>query len=167
MPENNIRWIISGGHETTAELELLNKTKACKLYRKAFEIINARFFNNELQPIDIKIASDRDIKDNPEISACFRFSQDSRIKPQIILCFEEPYQWGITTDIINDLHHEMTHYYCYQNKINDTDENDYHNVNFKHAAENHGAKCRFNNTETGYNITTLPIKACFEILNLI
>ena len=92
--------------------------------------------------------------------------------PVIFLQFETPPEWGISTDDISDLFHELIHYYCYLHDIKDYKiieingkKEYYHTMQFKKTAEAHGATCNYSDEENGYNDANLPDKILWEIFD--
>ena len=64
--------------------------------------------------------------------------------------------------LIDLLHHEMTHCYCDVNNIKDTREINgfnYHTKDFKKAIETHGGICEYVNSYMGYCETRLTLEA--------
>ena len=158
------------------EPEPMTREAILTQYQRAFTVINQKLFNNELPPIEIDYAAAR--TDEPEKEkagclACFCFDTDRITPPVIFLQFEAPPEHGINTDDINDLFHELIHYYCYLHNIRDCDWKEingttdisYHNLQFKKVAEAHAATCNYSNEESGYNDANLPDKILWEIFD--
>ena len=152
--------------EDYPEPEPMTREEILSQYQRAFTVINRKIFNSELPPIEIDCAAAR--TDEPEKEkagclACFSFDTD-RITPP---------EQGINTDDINDLFHELIHYYCYLHNIRDCDWKEingttdisYHNLQFKKVAEAHAATCNYSNEESGYNDANLPDKILWEIFD--
>lgn len=139
-----------------------------KLYQRAFNIINKKLFNDELPNIEI------DFAENPieEIQKAFGdtealFFPSYNGKPLIILDLKGAPEIGISTDTIEDLFHEMAHYYCFLHGIKDTDGKDYeyHNLAFKKVIEDHGGKCGYSDNKIGYSDTELNEKILWKIFD--
>ena len=151
----------------------LNKDEARALYCRAFDVINRTLFNGDLPPIDIRKG-----ERNDGASGVFHViieTQDDKPEeaPQIIEIYIEmdtdaAEVYGISTDTINILFHEMIHYYCFLHGISDTDNGgDYHNMQFKQAVEAHGGKCRYLDAKSGYTDTELPQSTAIAIFDQI
>ena len=144
-------------HETAMpEPEPMTRDEILEQYQRAFTVINHRLFNDELPPIMIDYP-EGDLKEK-DCFACFRCDTDREEPPVIFLQFEYGAEWGINTDDIGCLCHELIHYFCYLHEIEDVDYKapQYHNLNFKKAAEDHGAKCSYRDEENGYCIAEWP-----------
>lgn len=137
------------------EHQPMKREEVLEQYQKAFAVINHRLFNDELPPIMIDYIT-KDPEGWHECTACFRGYEDGRKPPFIVLqcgSDSEPME-GMTLDTINDLCHELIHYYCYLHGIEDIDWEkapQYHNLDFKKIAEDHGATCS-QDEERGYCI---------------
>lgn len=130
-------------------------------YQQLFTAINNRLFNGELPPIKITFPE----IGNENCYACFSFDTETKEK-EIILQYQTDSKIGISTDDIEDLFHEMTHYYCHINHINDTEKRNgtyYHNLNFKKAIEDHGGTCDYSDDKEGYCIDHLPSDLLWEL----
>ncbi len=102
-----------------------------------FEVLNNVYFNGELPPIVITIMS------SPKTNGHFTLTREWRVE-------EENYnEINISAEhldrpienVMATLLHEMVHYYCYINGIQDTSQyGRYHNKNFKTEAEKRGLK---------------------------
>lgn len=146
-------------HETAMpEPEPMTRDEILEQYQRAFTVINHRLFNDELPAIMIDYP-EGDPEEWPDCGACFQWHVDREEPPVILLQFEDGPEWGINTDDINLLCHELIHYFCYLHEIKDMDRGkapQYHNLNFKKAAEDHGATCSYSDDEHGYNMTEWP-----------
>ena len=153
------------------EPEPMTREEIINQYQRAFVVINRKLFNNELPPIQIDYPANNH-REKGECLACFSFDTDRITPPVIFLQFETPPEWGISIDDINDLFHELIHYYCYLHNIKDYEfietggkKENYHTMQFKRAAEAHGATCNYLDEESGYNDANLPNKILWEILD--
>ena len=149
------------------EPEPMKRDEILEQYQRAFTVINRRLFNDELPPIMIDYP-EGDPGEWPECIACFEYNPDRKDPPIIFLQFEYGAEWGISTDDIDDLCHELIHYFCYLHEIDQMDRDkapQYHNSNFKKAAEDHGAKCSYQDEETGYCITEWPKETLEKIFD--
>lgn len=165
--------------EEYPEPEPLTVDEIRTLYQRAFKILNRDFFNSELQPIQIDyfdnfIDAGQDVeaaKEKMNAEAFFYYDPDRIEEPIIVLKADIdalPPDTGINTDDIDGLYHEMIHYYCYQNNIKDhADHTQWHNATFKQVVENHGGKCYYVDSRSGYMKTELPqdylLKVLYEI----
>lgn len=149
--------------EPMTEREILDQ------YQRAFTCVNQKCFNSELPPIEIYcpqyVLSDPETQNN--CLACFYFDDSHKKPPVILLQFDTAPEYGISTDDINDLFHEMIHYFCYLHNINDCDgeEFNYHNLKFKEAAEAHGAICNYTDEIMGHCDARLPDKTLWAIFD--
>lgn len=153
--------------------EPMTREEILTQYQRAFTVINQKLFNNELPPIEIDYAAAA--TDDPEEAgwlACFSFDTDRKTPPTIYLQFHTPPEQGINTDDINDLLHELIHYYCYLHDIKDCKiieidgkEESYHTMQFKKTAEAHGATCNYSDEESGYSDAIFPNNILWEIFN--
>lgn len=160
------------GPEDYPKPEPMTREEIINQYQRTFAVINRKLFNNELPPIEIDYPAD-DHRKKGKCLACFSFDTDRITPPVIFLQFEAPPEWGVSIDDINDLFHELIHYYCYLHNIRDCDWKEingtidisYHNLQFKKVAEAHAATCNYSNEESGYNDTNLPDKILWEIFD--
>lgn len=158
--------------DTSPDAQPLTPDEMRELYRRTFEIINSTLFNGELPPIEINKGEQYDR--GKDARAAFHIvietdDDNPKKEPRIIKTYieadlQEREVYGINEDNINQLFHEMTHYYCLLHGTKDTDGgNDYHNLEFKRVIEEHGGKCEYNSPQYGYSETELPK----EIVNAI
>ena len=144
-------------HRETEEPEPMKREEILEQYQRTFTVINNRLFNNELPPIMIDYPEgDPEKWSDKECLACFVQYADKSMQPYIILQFEYGPEYGINTDDIESLCHELIHYFCYLHEIRDMDGPEYHNLNFKKAAEDHGATCSYIDEIGGYCLTEWP-----------
>lgn len=147
------------GEILAEEPEKLTDTEIKALYQRMFLLLNERVFNSELPPIEIDYLS-QDAPDEvweyfKDCEACFCENYDGAII--ILLSFMWGADYGISKDDIQDLFHELIHYYCYLHRIEDTNpDHKYHNLEFKRISELFGGKCTYNDDINGYNIVELP-----------
>ena len=158
------------GPEDYPEPEPMTREEIINQYQRTFAVINRKLFNNELPPIEIDYAAAA--IDDPEEAgylACFY----AITPPVILLQFDAPPECGVSIDDINDLFHELIHYYCYLHDIEDCNREEvngtvnyyYHNSHFKQEAENHGATCSYLDKKNGYSDANLPDKILWEIFD--
>lgn len=160
--------------EDYPEPEPMTREEIINQYQRVFTVINRKLFNSELPPIKIDYAAAA--VDEPEEAgclACFCADTDHITPPVILLQFDAPPEWGVSIDDINELFHELIHYYCYLHDIEDCNQKEvngtvnyyYHNSHFKQEAENHGATCSYLDKKNGYSDTNLPDKILWEIFD--
>ena len=151
------------------EYQPMKREEILEQYQKAFAVINHRLFNDELPPIMIDYIT-KDPEGWHECAACFRGYEDGRKPPFIVLqcgSDSDPME-GMDLDTINDLCHELIHYCCYLNGIEDIDWEkapQYHNLDFKKTAEDHGATCSYSDDKRGYNMTEWPQEVLEKIFD--
>lgn len=148
---------------TNTQAEPMRRNEILNQYQRIFDILNKKYFNNELPPIKIDYFTSDKI-DNA--LACFVFDDETN-EIEIILQLKEQPECGVNTDTISDLYHELIHYYNYLQGIRDASGKDllYHNFAFKKAAEEHGAKCKYTDIKNGFNNVSLPKKELQEVFN--
>ena len=157
-------------HETDMpEPEPMKRDEILEQYQRAFTVINHRLFNDELPALIIDYP-EGDLKERDELKdwkACFAYYADKKEPPEILLQFEDGPEWGISTDDIGSLCHELIHYFCYLHGIENTGPapDYYHNLNFKKAAEDHGAKCSYRDDENGYCMAEWPPEVLEKIFD--
>ena len=93
----------------------------------------------------------------------FYLDPDRKEPPQIILQFQSDPCAGISEEDIDDLYHELIHYFCYLNQITDHAGDNYHTFDFKQVVENHGGTCTYTDKINGYNDTTLGTENLMRI----
>lgn len=116
--------------------EITTYAEAVEYLNKLFDLLNARFFNNELERPTITIQS------TPNALGHFSTRKDTWISLDGV-SHEINIGAGTLASPIEDtlcvLAHEMTHYYCHIHEIKDVSRGTmYHNRRFKEAAEAHG-----------------------------
>ena len=124
-----------------------------------FSVLNRIYFNNELPPIVITIMS------SPRTNGHFTVGKVWRTEEghynEINISAEH-----LDRDISNimaTLMHEMVHYYCQLNSIQDTSKGGrYHNKNFKREAELRGLSITYAKY-IGYSVTE-PTEAFIQVL---
>lgn len=124
-----------------------------------FSVLNRIYFNNELPPIVITIMS------SPRTNGHFTVGKVWRTEEghynEINISAEH-----LDRDISNimaTLMHEMVHYYCQINSIQDTSKGGrYHNKNFKREAELRGLSITYAKY-IGYSVTE-PTEAFIQVL---
>lgn len=100
-----------------------------------FEVLNKVYFNNELPPIVISIMS------SPRTNGHFTCGRVWRAEETLMheINISAEHLDRPIENIMATLQHEMVHYYCQLNGINDTCQyGRYHNKNFKNEAEARG-----------------------------
>ena len=100
-----------------------------------FEVLNKVYFNNELPPIVITIMS------APRSNGHFTINREWRVAEERLneINISAEHLDRPIENICSTLCHEMVHYYCQLNGIQDTSQNyRYHNKNFKREAEKRG-----------------------------
>lgn len=119
----------------------------------AFNSINIKYFNNELEKviITLKEGAKKNAYGWIEIHKNWRQGKEERHEINISADFlDRP-----ANCIIATLMHEMCHLYAIQNNIKDTSRaNIYHNKKFKEIAESHGLMVEFSE-HIGYSRTSL------------
>lgn len=142
-----------------------------KGYQLIFNELNKRYFDNELPPLIIDFPewdtfTNRGAEDIFPTEANGLFIVTPNNQPIIFLDIQDQ-PTDINTGTITDLHHEMIHYYCWINDITDCD-GEYHNKNYKAAAEKHGCTtCKYTDEKNGYNDTVFSTKDILEIFDAI
>lgn len=101
----------------------------------AFDVLNKVYFNGELPPIVICIMSSRSTYGHYTVNKEWRLNEDHLHEINISAeHLDRPIE-----NVCATLQHEMVHYYCALNNIQDTSQNGrYHNKNFKREAEMRG-----------------------------
>lgn len=160
---NDLVWVTGGAHEP----ERITRAEVIELYQKAFKVINARMFDGGLPSIAILPGDEypNATDDTTDAAAIFRYRPDRKERPQIYLQFDNLPEYGIDTDDISSLFHEMIHYFCYERGIEDTKVNHgihYHTEIFKRAVEEHGGVSEYIDTANGYG-GELPKEAAWAI----
>lgn len=119
-------------------------------YKKIFDILNHKYFEGVLPNIEILPCLNN--KDH-DCLAYFSMCPDKKKPPVIVLQCDSIPEYGINTDDINDLFHELIHYYCYIKNIEDVkkDNISYHTIEFKKQVEIHGGSCNYTDEINGYN----------------
>ena len=116
--------------------EITTYAEAVEYLNRLFDLLNARFFDNELERPTITIQS------TPNALGHFSTRKDTWISLDGV-SHEINIGAGTLASPIEDtlcvLSHEMTHYYCHIHGIKDVSRGTmYHNKRFKEAAEAHG-----------------------------
>lgn len=149
---------------TNTQAEPMRRLEILAQYHEIFNALNRRYFNNELPEITIDYRNDI----TEDCTAAFTYDTEKATPPKIILQIQEGPEYGINTDTVNDLYHELIHYYCYLHGIKDTTgaDHDYHNYNFKMTAEAHGSYCKWSDLKNGFNQAYLLQQEAQEILDI-
>jgi hypothetical protein len=100
-----------------------------------FDVLNRVYFNNELPPIVICIMSSKSTYGHYTVNKEWRVDDEHLHEINVSAeHLDRPIE-----NVMSTLLHEMIHYYCALNGINDTSQNGrYHNKNFKREAEARG-----------------------------
>lgn len=123
---------------------------------KLFDVINAKLFANELQPVVITISPDTTKGAYGWFTVGKRWSTgtDDDAKRYHEINISAEYCNRPIKAIAETLIHEMVHLYCSQNGIKDTsNRGNYHNTRFASACETHGLHTT--KTRYGYSKTFL------------
>lgn len=115
-----------------------------------FEVLNRVYFDNELPPIVITIMSSPKTNGHFSIGKIWRAEEGHYNEINISAeHLDRPIE-----NIMATLCHEMVHYYCQLNGIQDTSKGGrYHNKNFKREAELRGLSIGYHKY-IGYSLTT-------------
>lgn len=114
--------------------EITTYIEAVEYLNTLFDLLNARFFDNELERPTITIQS------TPKVLGHFSTRKDTWISTAGV---SHELNIGAGTlassNLLGVMCHEMTHYYCHVHGIKDVSRGTmYHNRHFKEAAEAHG-----------------------------
>ena len=130
--------------------QLTSYNRVAGYLNKLFDLLNQRFFENELSRPTITIQS------TPRAYGHFSMRDDTWVS---VTGSSNEINIGAGTlarpieNICATLLHEMVHYYCHVNGIKDTSRgNTYHNKRFKGIAESHGLKVS-HHEKYGWTIT--------------
>lgn len=130
--------------------QLTSYNRVAGYLNKLFDLLNQRFFENELSRPTITIQS------TPRAYGHFSMRDDTWVS---VTGSSNEINIGAGTlarpieNVCATLLHEMVHYYCHVNGIKDTSRgNTYHNKRFKEIAESHGLKVS-HHEKYGWTIT--------------
>ena len=131
--------------------EITTYVEAVEYLNTLFDLLNARFFDNELERPTITIQS------TPKALGHFSTRKDTWIS-SVGVSHELNIGAGTLAspieDLLSVLVHEMTHYYCHVHGIKDVSRGTmYHNRRYKEAAEAHGLIVE-RDPKYGWTITT-------------
>ena len=131
--------------------EITTYVEAVEYLNTLFDLLNARFFNNELERPTMTIQS------TPKALGHFSTRKDTWIS-SVGVSHELNIGAGTLAspieDLLSVLVHEMTHYYCHVHGIKDVSRGTmYHNRRYKEAAEAHGLIVE-RDPKYGWTITT-------------
>ena len=131
--------------------EITTYVEAVEYLNTLFDLLNARFFDNELERPTITIQS------TPKALGHFSTRKDTWIS-SVGVSHELNIAAGTLAspieDLLSVLVHEMTHYYCHVHGIKDVSRGTmYHNRRYKEAAEAHGLIVE-RDPKYGWTITT-------------
>lgn len=144
------------------EPDALAREEIFTQYKRLFSLLNKKYFCGSLPEIEITFPVETTA--DPKMEACFSYSTDKSEPPKITLQFQEKPEWGISNDTIEQLYHELVHYYCYLHDIEDA-YGEYHTLAFQGAVTAHGGACSWTDKNNGYATTTLPKAEIIEILH--
>lgn len=125
----------------------------------SFSVLNRVYFNNELPPIVITIMSSPKTNGHFTVGKVWKAEEGHYNEINISAeHLDRPIE-----NIMATLCHEMVHYYCQLNGIQDTSKGGcYHNKNFKREAELRGLSIGYHKY-IGYSVTT-PIDEFIQVL---
>ena len=131
--------------------EITTYVEAVEYLNTLFDLLNTRFFDNELERPTITIQS------TPKALGHFSTRKDTWIS-SVGVSHELNIGAGTLAspieDLLSVLVHEMTHYYCHVHGIKDVSRGTmYHNRRYKEAAEAHGLIVE-RDPKYGWTITT-------------
>ena len=130
-----------------------------EVLEKGFEVLNEVYFDSALPPIVISIMSSP--KTNGHFTCGRVWRAESSLMHEINISAEHLDR--SIENIMATLQHEMVHYYCQINSINDTCQyGRYHNGNFKREAEERGLIITRANG-IGWSVTN-PSESFVEVL---
>lgn len=136
---------------------------------RMFDALNAAFFEGVL-PRPLLFASPIKTTDYTPVAGMFHDPKTSLIydEPAITINPDEnkamQHRFGFSSVYVvmaESLIHEMTHYYCYLNGIEDVDETGSHNENFQQAAREHGQECEAG--ENGLSTTGITLESWIRL----
>ena len=153
----------------TSLIEPMTDSEIKNMYQEIFCVVNELIFNNELPPIEIGYPS-QDIREELEhedkdTAAVFSFYRNKCKAPHIILGFQTCPEYGFTDDDIENLFHELIHYYCYLHNIQDALKGtQYHTEQFRDTVKKFDGRCEYQDEIYGYIETELPDTLISEIV---
>lgn len=125
----------------------------------AYDVLNQVYFNNELLPIAITIMS------SPRTNAHFTVGRVWRAEGERLheINISAEHLDRPIENVIGSLLHEMVHWYCHLNGLQDTSQNGrYHNKVFKAEAEKRGLRISYAKY-IGYSVTE-PTEELVEVI---
>ena len=131
-----------------------------ELLENAFSILNEVYYNNELPPIVITLQSSPKTNGHFTLGKVWRAEESHFNEINIsVEHLDRPIE-----NVMATLQHEMVHYYCQLNGINDVSQGGrYHNKHFKEEAEKRGLIITYKQY-IGYSVTE-PSESFIEVLN--
>lgn len=106
-----------------------------EMFEYAYDVLNERFFDGELPPVVITLMSDKHSFAHFTVHPEWRLESDRLHEINLSV----NYLSRPVGNLIASLCHEMVHYHCLLNNIQDTSKNGrYHNKRFKAEAEKRG-----------------------------
>lgn len=133
---------------------------------KAYKLINTFFFDNQLPETDIILSNNSYTRSNPDTIAYF----DGWDKT-IHLCEKYDFTCWDTSDIIENVFHEMIHMYdhliLHKRDYGENDKESYHNEIFLTTALEHGAEFPYPqpDPELGYSEIRLKSENLFKVFD--
>ena len=125
----------------------------------AYDVLNEVYFDNELRPIAITIMS------SPRTNAHFTVGRVWRAEGERLheINISAEHLDRPIENVVGSLLHEMVHWYCHLNGLQDTSQNGrYHNKVFKAEAENRGLRISYAKY-IGYSVTE-PTEELMEVI---
>lgn len=125
----------------------------------AYDVLNEIYFNNELLPIAITIMS------SPRTNAHFTVGRVWRAENERLheINISAEHLDRPIENVVGSLLHEMVHWYCHLNGLQDTSQNGrYHNKVFKTEAEKRGLRISYAKY-IGYSVTE-PTEELVEVI---
>jgi len=125
----------------------------------AYDVLNEVYFDNELRPIAITIMS------SPRTNAHFTVGRVWRAEGERLheINISAEHLDRPIENVVGSLLHEMVHWYCHLNGLQDTSQNGrYHNKVFKAEAEKRGLRISYAKY-IGYSVTE-PTEELMEVI---
>lgn len=126
----------------------------------SYDVFNKELFDNELLPVAITIMS------SPRTNAHFTVDKVWRNNDEYLheINISAEHLERPIYNVMASLIHEMVHYYCHLNGLNDTSQNNrYHNKIFKKEAEKRGLSISYAKY-IGYSVTE-PTKHLIDLID--
>lgn len=172
------------------EIQLhLSRQRGLSLARSVYDAINQESFNGVLPNIPMRIHQTSWLAElfdyEPRViftvegdRACLCTIQDGKLRynphnnGRILMSIDNKVLYfadasSFLSNLINHMHHEMIHEYCYLFGLDECDRySQYHNEQFMSVAEDHGLICDYDG-EYGFQQTTIQDDLLHRILNTI